>query len=67
MEVTSDVNFGVVTADGKVLRKEIAILNRGSKNGAFKLVYEGKEPISVVPRQGVVKAGYSQPIRVCII
>ena len=64
MEITSDVDFGTVIADGKVLRQEIAILNRGSRNGAFKLNYEGKQPISFVPRQGVVKAGYSQPIRV---
>ena len=65
MEITSNVEFGIVIADGKVQRQEIAILNRGSKNGAFKLVYKGSEPISIVPMQGVVKAGYSQPIRVC--
>ena len=66
MEITGDVDFGIVTADGKVLRKEIAILNHGSKNGAFKLVYEGEEPILIIPKQGIVKAGYSQPVRVCL-
>lgn len=65
MEISSNADFGTVIANGKVLQKEIAILNRGSKNGTFKLVYEGNKAISMVPKQGVVKAGYSQPIRVC--
>ncbi|XP_065057284.1 cilia and flagella-associated protein 47-like isoform X2 [Rhopilema esculentum] len=63
MEITGPVDFGTVIADGRILRQEIAILNRGSKNGAFKLSYGGKEQITIVPRQGIVKAGYSQPIR----
>ena len=66
MEITGPVDFGTVIADGRILRQEIAILNRGSKNGAFKLSYEGKEQITIVPRQGIVKAGYSQPIRVSV-
>lgn len=65
MEITGPVDFGTIVADGKVLRQEIQILNRGSKNGKFKLTYDGKEPLNMVPKQGVVKAGYSQPIRVC--
>ena len=66
MEITGDVDFGTLVADSKIIRKEIAILNRGSKNGAFKLIYEGGEPITIIPKQGVVKSGYSQPIRVCV-
>ncbi len=66
MEIMGPVDFGTIIADGKVVRKEIAILNRGSKNGKFKIAYEGNEPLTMVPTQGVVKAGYSQPVRVSI-
>ncbi len=66
MEITGPVDFGTVIADGQVIRKEIAILNRGSKNGKFNLTYKGDEPITMIPTQGVVKAGYSQPVRVGI-
>ena len=64
MEITGPVDFGTPVADGKVLRKEIAILNRGSKSGEFRLKYDGNEPFTIIPMKGVVKAGYSQPIRV---
>ena len=64
MEISGSVDYGTTIADGKVIRKEIAILNRGAKNGTFKLSYEGNKPITIVPMQGMVKAGYSQPIRV---
>lgn len=58
------VNFGTCIADGKIYYKEIAILNHGTKRGSFKIHQNPDFPFTIMPSEGVVYPGYSQPIRV---
>ena len=64
LSIDGIVNFGTCIADGKIYYKEIAILNHGTKRGSFKIHQNPDFPITIMPSEGVVYPGYSQPIRV---
>ena len=44
--------------------KDIAILNHGIKHGDYKIYLEPDLPFKVLPLEGTIQPGYSQPIRV---
>lgn len=64
LSIDGIVNFGTCIADGKIYYKEIAILNHGTKRGSFKIHQNPDLPFTIMPSEGVVYPGYSQPIRV---
>lgn len=64
LSIDGIVNFGTCIADGKIYDKEIAILNHGTKRGSFKIHQNPDFPFTIMPSEGVVYPGYSQPIRV---
>lgn len=64
LSIDGIVNFGTCIADGKIYYKEIAILNHGTKRGSFKIHQNPDFPFTIMPSEGVVYPGYSQPIRV---
>ena len=64
LELSGPADFGVTVADGKVLRKEIFVLNEGSLPGEFKIRYTGNEPITIMPSGGIVRPGAKQGVKV---
>lgn len=64
LSIDGIVDFGTCIADGKIYYKEIAILNHGTKRGSFKIHQHSDFPFTIMPSEGVVYPGYSQPIRV---
>ncbi|NXO03564.1 CFA47 protein, partial [Rhinopomastus cyanomelas] len=55
LEIESEINFGAVTASGKIISKEISIANHGSSAGTFKISYDGVDLLDIEPTSGVVK------------
>ncbi|CAH2223146.1 cilia- and flagella-associated 47 [Pelobates cultripes] len=64
LEIDPEVNFGSVIANGKVIYKEIGIMNHGSSPGSFKIKYGGSLPITITPSSGIVESKSQQLIRV---
>ena len=64
LSVSGPVDFGTTVADGKVLTREIAILNRGMRTGEFKIEIPEDCPFFINPTDGTIRPGYSQPLRV---
>ena len=64
LTINGVVDFGTTVADGQVFTKEIAILNHGSKCGDYKILLDPNLPFHIMPVQGTIHPGYSQPIRV---
>ncbi|KAJ1117902.1 hypothetical protein NDU88_006098 [Pleurodeles waltl] len=62
LETVSEVNFGTLIANNKVISKEISITNHGSSPGAFKITYSGTIPISIQPSSGTVEPKTTQLI-----
>ena len=58
------INFGVTTADGRVLKQFIEVRNIGSVTGTFSIVYDGGLPLTFWPDQGTVAPGDGISIRV---
>ncbi|XP_078514036.1 cilia- and flagella-associated protein 47 [Lissotriton helveticus] len=54
LEMETEVNFGTLIANNKVITKEISITNHGSFPGAFKIIYSGDVPINILPSSGTV-------------
>ncbi|XP_069495471.1 cilia- and flagella-associated protein 47 [Ambystoma mexicanum] len=64
LEMDTEVDFGTLIANSKVISKEITIMNHGSSPGAFKIKYSGILPISIVPSSGMVEPKTMQWINV---
>ena len=60
----SQVDFGNVLANSKVIAREITLVNSGSKAGEFKISYPGCKPIAIIPNQGSVPPNSVQVIKV---
>lgn len=67
MELSGPADFGVTVADGKVLTREVFVVNEGSLTGEFKIKYNGNQPITIMPSGGIIKPGARQSIKVSFI
>ncbi|NXP15221.1 CFA47 protein, partial [Thinocorus orbignyianus] len=54
LEIQSEINFGEVIANNKIISKKISIANHGSSSGTFKISYDGAVPLNIKPTSGVV-------------
>ncbi|XP_030333266.1 cilia- and flagella-associated protein 47 [Strigops habroptila] len=66
LEIESEMNFGTVIADSKVISKEIRIANHGSSSGTFKVSYDGAVLLNIEPIRGVVEPKSMKTIKVDI-
>lgn len=64
LELSGPADFGVTVADGKVLTREVFVVNEGSLTGEFKIKYNGNQPITIMPSGGIIKPGARQSIKV---
>ncbi|NXA41259.1 CFA47 protein, partial [Eudromia elegans] len=55
LEIESEINFGTVIVNSKIINKEISITNHGSLAGTFKLSYAGVVLVNIKPTSGVVE------------
>ncbi|NXH64114.1 CFA47 protein, partial [Rhabdornis inornatus] len=55
LEIESEVNFGEMIANNKLVTKEISIANRGTTSGIFRISYDGVVLLHIKPARGVVK------------
>ncbi|XP_035189456.1 cilia- and flagella-associated protein 47 [Oxyura jamaicensis] len=66
LETESEIDFGTVTANSKVISKEISIANHGSSSGAFKISYDGVVLLNIEPTSGVVEPDSLKVVKVDI-
>ncbi|NXM10237.1 CFA47 protein, partial [Ploceus nigricollis] len=66
LEVESEVNFGEMIANNKLVTKKISISNRGTISGVFRISYGGVVLLNIKPARGVVKPKSVRKIRVDI-
>ncbi|XP_074889637.1 cilia- and flagella-associated protein 47 [Buteo buteo] len=66
LEIESDINFGAVIANSKIISKEINIANHGSSSGAFKISYDGVVLLNIEPTSGVVEPKSIKMVKVDI-
>ncbi|XP_068035889.1 cilia- and flagella-associated protein 47 isoform X4 [Anomalospiza imberbis] len=66
LEIDSEVNFGEMIANNKLVTKEISISNRGTISGLFRISYDGVVLLNIKPARGVVKAKSVRKIEVDI-
>ncbi|NXA95786.1 CFA47 protein, partial [Melanocharis versteri] len=66
LEVESEVNFGEMIANNKLVTKEIRIANRGTISGVFRVSYGGVVLLNIKPTRGVVKPKSVRKIEVDI-
>ncbi|XP_070567350.1 cilia- and flagella-associated protein 47-like [Ptychodera flava] len=64
LELEGPVDFGAVTANHRVLSKEISLYNHGSVSGDFKIKYDGPQPIVILPNSGTVRPKTAQIIKI---
>ncbi|NXQ30852.1 CFA47 protein, partial [Alaudala cheleensis] len=66
LEIESEVNFGEMIANNKLVTKEISISNRGTTSGVFRISYDGVVLVNIKPARGVVKPKSVRKIKVDI-
>ncbi|NXK96992.1 CFA47 protein, partial [Formicarius rufipectus] len=66
LEIESEIDFGEVIANNKVISKKINIANHGSSSGTFKISYDGIILLNITPANGVVKPKSKRTIQVDI-
>ncbi|NWZ81354.1 CFA47 protein, partial [Poecile atricapillus] len=66
LEVESEVNFGEMIANNKLVTKEISVTNRGTTSGVFRVTYDGVVLLNIKPARGVVKPKSVRKIKVDI-
>ncbi|XP_009886666.1 PREDICTED: uncharacterized protein CXorf22 homolog [Charadrius vociferus] len=66
LEIDSEINFGAVVANSKIISKEISIANHGSSSGAFKISYDGVVLLNIEPTSGVVEPKSIKRVKVDI-
>ncbi|KFM10088.1 Uncharacterized protein CXorf22, partial [Aptenodytes forsteri] len=66
LEIESEINFGAVIANTKIISKEISIANHGSASGTFKISYDGVVLLNIEPTSGVVEPKSVKTVKVDI-
>ncbi|KAM9388279.1 cilia- and flagella-associated protein 47 [Phaethornis superciliosus] len=66
LETESEIDFGPVIANSKIITKEISISNHGTASGKFKISYDGSVPLNIEPTSGVVKPESRKIIKIDI-
>ncbi|NWH91471.1 CFA47 protein, partial [Aegithalos caudatus] len=66
LEIESEVNFGEMIANSKLVSKEISIANHGTTAGVFRVLYDGVVLLNIKPARGVVKPKSVRKIKVDI-
>ncbi|NXL63788.1 CFA47 protein, partial [Chordeiles acutipennis] len=66
LEIESEINFGTVIANSKIISKEISIANCGSSSGTFKISYNGDVLLNIEPTSGVVEPKSTKKVKVDI-
>ncbi|NXC74836.1 CFA47 protein, partial [Anhinga anhinga] len=66
LEIESEINFGAVIANSKIISKEISIGNHGSASGTFKISYDGVVLLNIEPTSGVVEPKSMKMVKVDI-
>ncbi|XP_052530326.1 cilia- and flagella-associated protein 47 [Tympanuchus pallidicinctus] len=66
LETESEVDFGTVVANSKIISKEISIANHGSLSGTFKISYTGDILLDIEPTSGVVEPKSFKVVKVHI-
>ncbi|NXK22780.1 CFA47 protein, partial [Arenaria interpres] len=66
LEIQSEINFGAVIANSKVISEEISITNHGSSSGTFKISYDGVVLLSIEPTSGAVEPKSMKTVKVDI-
>ncbi|NXI44898.1 CFA47 protein, partial [Galbula dea] len=66
LEIESEINFGTVIANSKIISKEISITNHGSSSGTFKVSYDGVILLNIEPTSGVVEPKSVKTVQVDI-
>ncbi|XP_078698604.1 cilia- and flagella-associated protein 47-like isoform X8 [Branchiostoma floridae x Branchiostoma belcheri] len=64
MVLHGPVDYGMVVADSRILRRETVVENHGSMPGEFKVKYNGALPITIAPTSGTVEPRSYQIIRI---
>ncbi|XP_041343867.1 cilia- and flagella-associated protein 47 [Pyrgilauda ruficollis] len=64
LEIESEVDFGEMIANNKLVTKEIIISNRGTISGVFRISYDGVVLLNIKPVRGVVKPKSVRKIKV---
>ncbi|NXK65254.1 CFA47 protein, partial [Sylvietta virens] len=66
LEIESELNFGEMIANSKLVTKKISISNRGTASGVFRIFYDGLVLLNIKPARGVVKPKSVRKIRIDI-
>ncbi|NXB02908.1 CFA47 protein, partial [Cnemophilus loriae] len=66
LEIESEMNFGEMIANNKLVTKEINISNSGTTSGVFRVSYDGVVLLNIKPTRGVVKPKSVRKIKVDI-
>ncbi|NWV38600.1 CFA47 protein, partial [Grantiella picta] len=66
LEIESEVNFGDMITNNKIITKKIRITNHGSISGVFRVSYDGLVLLNINPKRGVVKPKSVRTIEVGI-
>ncbi|XP_027672760.2 cilia- and flagella-associated protein 47 [Falco cherrug] len=66
LEIESEINFGAVIANSKIISKGISITNHGSSSGTFKISYDGVVLLNIEPISGVVEPKSIKTVKVDI-
>ncbi|NXK50736.1 CFA47 protein, partial [Chauna torquata] len=66
LQTESEINFGTVIANGRIITKEISIANHGSSSGTFKISYDGVVLLNIEPTSGVVEPKSLKVVKVDI-
>ncbi|KAM6211408.1 cilia- and flagella-associated protein 47 [Sarcoramphus papa] len=66
LEIESEINFGAVIANSKIISKEISIANHGSSSGTFKISYDGVVLLNIEPTSGVIEPKSIKTVKVDI-
>ncbi|NXX23614.1 CFA47 protein, partial [Podargus strigoides] len=64
LETESEIDFGTVIANSKIISKEISIANHGSSSGTFKISYDGAVLLNIEPTSGVVEPKSVKKVKV---
>ncbi|XP_030312325.1 cilia- and flagella-associated protein 47 [Calypte anna] len=66
LETESEIDFGPVIANSKIISKEFCISNHGTASGTFKISYDGAVLLNIEPISGVVKPESRKIIKIAI-
>ncbi|NXY33095.1 CFA47 protein, partial [Pomatorhinus ruficollis] len=66
LEIESEVNFGEMIANSKLVTKQISIVNHGTTSGVFRVSYDGVVLLNIRPVRGVVNPKSVRKIKVDI-